>query len=240
MSNTATHRSWLGYAGLGWALSYVPIHVYWALGGLTPSIGITESGRDLRAANWGAVLVILGGGLVCLALEQRWGQILPRALRHGAAWIGGVFGILHALAFCTVTALRLAGYLGYPGDSRFTMAQMRHYDWANLLYFEPWFAIMGALLIACSLRARRRRRTDTEPAAPAWIGRVRWLAPQRAHSAMWRRAGTTLTLIGLFAVVWGVFTFDPATFAGYGPALMAAGLLTLLAHTAASRTKHTR
>ena len=31
----------LGYLGLGWALAYIPVHVYWALGGLSTPIGIT-------------------------------------------------------------------------------------------------------------------------------------------------------------------------------------------------------
>lgn len=31
----------LGLLGLGWALAYVPVHVYWALGGLSAAVGIT-------------------------------------------------------------------------------------------------------------------------------------------------------------------------------------------------------
>jgi hypothetical protein len=114
-------RRWLGYAGFWWALSYLPVHIYWALGGLTASIGITTSGHDFRTANWGASLVILGAGLTCLALVQRWGQLLPRALLHGTAWVGGVLGIVHSLAFGTVEALRLAGIAGYPDHTGVTL-----------------------------------------------------------------------------------------------------------------------
>lgn len=274
-------RRWVAYAGFGWAISYLPIHIYWALGGLTPAIGITTSSQNMRAANWGASLVILGAGLISLSLAQRWGEILPRPLRHGAAWIGGVFGILHGLAFSVAGTLRLAGVIEYPANTDLTLAQAHAYDWANLLYFEPWFAIMGLLLIGGSLYARR---DGASPPVPAWMRRAGWarpvaittlglaslahlvwasgadvLIPARAgdlpprlvefgpfnaavavllavlagvvagrRPAGRRYGGTALTLAGLFAVVWGVFTFDPWTFAGYGPALMAIGLLTLL------------
>jgi hypothetical protein len=292
-------RRWLGYAGFGWALSNIPIHIYWALGGLTTSIGITTSGHDFRIANWGASLVILGAGLTCLALVQRWGEVLPRALLHGTAWVGGVLGIVHSLAFGTGEVLRLAGIVSYPDRTDFTLRQLQNFDWANLLYFEPWFAVMGVLLIGSSLSARRRARAaaaDTGSSSRMWTRRVGWarpvsvavlgiaallhlawasgaglLIPARAGDAAprlvelgqigsyrladsvaaallaalalavargwpvgWRLGGTTLTLAGLFTVIWGVYTFDPWTFAGYGPALIAAGLLTLFARIASS------
>jgi hypothetical protein len=58
------------------------------------------------------------------------------------------------------------------------------------------------------------------------------VAVARGWPSGWRRGGTALTLAGLVTVIWGVFTFDPWTFAGYGPVLMAAGLLTLFARIA--------
>jgi hypothetical protein len=286
-------RPWAGYIGFAWALSYIPIHVYWALGGLTPAIGITTGGPNFRAANWGACLVILGAGLVGLSLVRPWGEVLPRAVRHGAAWVGAVFGILHALAFCTVSALRLASVIAYPESADFTSRQMHAYDWSNLLYFEPWFGIMGVLLILTSRYARRHGAAGRrEPVA--WMRRATWARPAsitalglgialhllwafgvlvpartgdvvprlvsygvfdvaaailltalavaiaRRRSTAWRRGGTALTLAGLLTVVWGVFTFDPWTFAAYGPALMAAGLLALLAHIASGSSRSVR
>lgn len=58
------------------------------------------------------------------------------------------------------------------------------------------------------------------------------VAVARSWPAGWRLGGTVLTLAGLSTVIWGVFTFDPWTFAGYVPALMAVGLLTLFARIA--------
>ena len=42
------------------------------------------------------------------------------------------------------------------------------------------------------------------------------------------RFGTGLSLTGIAVVVWGVFTFHPWVFAGWGPAVLAAGLAILI------------
>ncbi|PZS35905.1 MAG: hypothetical protein DLM58_02880 [Pseudonocardiales bacterium] len=204
-----SHRT-LGYLGLAWALSYVPIHVYWALGGLATSFGIVDMQPGWAAANWGACVVIVGAGLTCLSLEQRWGQLLPHAVRYGTAWVGGVFGLTHWLLFTVVAVLRLSGMIDYS-TGRSTVAQQRAFDWANLGYFELWFGVMGVLLILCAQRSRaRQRRVEHVPIS------------------LWGRVGTALTLAGLATVVLGVFTFDPWAFVGYGPALLGLGLLTLI------------
>jgi hypothetical protein len=171
------YKPWIGYAGFFWALSYIPIHVYWALGGLTPAIGLTTSDHDARMANWGASVVILGAGLTSLALVQRWGTVLPAVLLRGTAWVGAVFGLLHFLAFSAASALRLVGVVGYPHDAELTPQEMDTYDIANLLYFELWFGIMGLLLIA-GLRQDQRRHDPSAapgvPSLPAWVPRARW------------------------------------------------------------------
>lgn len=90
------HVRRLGLFGLVWALGYVPIHVYWAMGGRSAWIGITDPDPDWRVANWGACVVLLGAGLTCLALTESWGASMPAGLRRGAAWIGGVIGLAAA------------------------------------------------------------------------------------------------------------------------------------------------
>jgi hypothetical protein len=199
--------------GFAWALGYLPIHVYWALGGLSTPIGITGHQSGFRIANWGACIVITGAGLTCLALTRRWGDVLPPALRRGTAWTGGVFALAHWTLYSTYCSLRVAGAVGYPTDGRLNESQMRHFDWANLGYFELWFAIMGVLLIACARRDKTRQvlsgTTPRRPSAPA-------------------RVGTALTLAGIGTVVWGVFTFAPWIFVVVGPALVAAGLAILI------------
>ncbi|MEO6880393.1 MAG: hypothetical protein ABI181_05480 [Mycobacteriaceae bacterium] len=201
----------LGLLGLGWAFTYVPIHVYWALGGLSPAIGITGQQEQFQVANAGACVVIVGAGLTCLALTQRWGAALAGGLLRGTAWVGGVLGLAHWALFTGFCALRLAGTIAYPGGGAVSTQQLRSYDWANLSYFELWFGVMGMLLIGCARRTpTRSRRTDQQRATPA------------------RRLGTGVSLAGVAVVVWGVFTFDPWVFAIWGPALLTAGLGTLV------------
>jgi hypothetical protein len=205
----------LGNLGLAWALGYVPIHVYWALGGRSTAIGITGAQSGFRTANWGACVVIVGAGLTCLALTRRWGVVLPPALRRGTAWTGGVFALAHWTLYSTYCGLRLAGAVGYPTDADLTENQMRHFDWANLGYFELWFAVMGVLLIAC---ARRDKALQV-------------LRGGRARPSVAVRVGTALALAGIATVIWGVFTFSPWIFAVCGPAVLATGLAVLILTT---------
>jgi len=202
----------LGYLAAGWAASYIPVHVYWALGGHSSPIGITGDEPAFRTANWGASLVIAGAGLTGLSLTQPWGAWLSAGLRRGAAWIGGVLGLAHWLVFTVASALRLVGVVGYPGDGDPSAEQLRHFDWANLGYFELWFGVMGVLLIACA-----RRNRDVEPVH----------RHNRAPGAS--RLADALTLAGIATVVGGVFMFQPWVFAAGGPALLAAGVLVSIA-----------
>ena len=207
----STHT--LGTLGLAWALGYVPIHLYWALGGLSTPIGVTGHQSGFRMANWGACLLIAGAGLTCLALTRRWGAVLPAALRRGVAWTGGVFALAHWALYSTFCGLRVAGVIGYPTDASLTERQMRHFDWANLGYFELWFAVMGVLLIACARRdkALQLLRGPTG----------------RARTSVAVRVGTALSLAGIATLIWGVFTFAPWIFAVSGPAVLATGLAIL-------------
>lgn len=204
----------LGRVGFAWALAYIPIHVYWALGGLSNSIGITGDRPGFRTANWGACVVIMGAGLTCLALTRPWGAALPAGLRRGTAWVGGMFGLAHWVLYTTYCALRLAGVVGYPTNGDLTEAQLRNFDWANLGYFELWFGVMGVLLIAC---ARRDKTLE-----------MLRLGPGRRRSPWQARFGTTLSLAGIAVVVWGVFTFNAWVFAAGGPVVLACGLAVLI------------
>jgi hypothetical protein len=213
----------LGRLGFAWALGYVPIHVYWALGGLSTPIGITGHQSGFRMANWGACVVIAGAGLTCLALTRRWGAVVPPALRRGVAWAGAAFALAHWALYSAFCGLRLAGAVGYPTDGRLTEPQMRHFDWANLGYFELWFAVMGVLLIAC---ARRDKALQVLRGPTV-----------RARSSVAAQGGTALTLAGIATVVWGVFTFAPWIFAVCGPALLATGLAILTVTTPQRRSR---
>ncbi|WP_163573668.1 hypothetical protein [Fodinicola feengrottensis] len=79
---TSTKR-WSGYAGLVWALAYIPIHIYWAFGGSAAFLGLARTNADFQIANWGASVVLLGAGLTAFALVRPWGRLLPR---WGGCW----------------------------------------------------------------------------------------------------------------------------------------------------------
>jgi hypothetical protein len=211
----ATRR--LGYVAAAWAATYVPIHVYWALGGTSTPLGITGERPGFQAANWGASLVIAGAGLTCLSLTSPWGARLPVGLRRGLAWVGGVAGLVHWLLYTVASTLRLTGVVGYPADGGVTAAQLRRFDWVNVGYFELWFGVMGVLLLACVRRNRVLEPSERHGA----------LAPGERHR---RRPGATgvataLMLAGAATVLIGVFTFQPWVFAAWGPALLAGGAL---------------
>lgn len=198
-------RPWVAYAGAAWAASYLPVHLFWASGGTWSTIGIDTVTTDFALANVAACIVIAGAGLTCLSLVRRWGTLLPGWLRHGTAWFGAVFGLLHAAVFGALAVMRLVGD-HYPTGGSVSAAQLRAYDIANLAYFEPWFAVMGALLIATSLYGRRHR-----------------LAVSAAHGA-YPLVASALLLAGVVASVIGTYTFQLWLFGGAAPALLLAGL----------------
>jgi hypothetical protein len=204
MTKEKKSSRWAGYAGLVWALAYIPLHIYWALGGSAAFLGMSGTNTDFQIANWGASIVLLGAGLTALALVRPWGRLLPRWGLVGVAWIGAAAGILHAVAFCAIAVLRLTGVMTVPGYTE----QFRNADLWNLAVFEPWFLLMGVFLAIAAIQHVRLFRGQPKPAG----GPV-----PRAVSA-------ALTLGGVVVVLWGVYTFSVWTFLLYGPVIMAAGL----------------
>lgn len=137
----------LGTIGACWAIAYVPIHVFWALGGTLAPFGIADPGPDWALANWAACVLIVGAGLICLSLTRRWGAVLPCVLRRRTALAAGGLALAHWAVFTVQLAVTGPDLWG----------------WWNLLVFEPWFAVMGVLLFACA----RRAETDDVPVSRA-------------------------------------------------------------------------
>ncbi|MGH3502485.1 MAG: hypothetical protein ACRDQA_16585 [Nocardioidaceae bacterium] len=209
-STPAPRRPWVAYAGVAWAMSYLPVHLYWAAGGTWSAIGIHAISTRFALANIAACIVIAGAGLTCLSLVQRWGSLLPGWVRHGAAWFGAIFALLHALAFSAMAVARLIG-AQYPVGGAASAAELRAYDVANLVYFEPWFAVMGVLLIVSSLFGRRHRLAVSAGRSTASL------------------IASALLLAGVVASVGGTFAFQVWLFGGVGPALLLAGLTVMVA-----------
>lgn len=224
---TASHgtfrwnRPWVAHAGVVWAASYLPVHLYWAAGGTWSAIGIDTVSTRFALANIAACIVIAGAGLTCLSLVQRWGSLLPGWLRHGTAWFGALFGLLHAAVFGAAAVMRLVADQ-YPTGGAVSAAELHAYDIANLAYFEPWFAVMGALLIASSLYGRRHR-----------------LAVSDTHGA-YPLVASALLLAGVVASVVGTYAFQFWLFGGVGPALLLAGVGVMIAARGRGRREATR
>lgn len=216
-STPASRRPWVAYAGVAWAASYLPVHLYWAVGGTWSAIGIHAVSTRFALANVAACIVIAGAGLTCLSLVQRWGSLLPGWVRHGTAWFGGVFALLHAVVFGAMAVARLVGALPYPTPGAVSTAELHAYDVANLVYFEPWFAIMGALLIASSRFGRRHR-----------------LAISAGHGVA-SLVASALLLAGVVASVVGTYMFQVWLFGVVGPALLLAGLAVMVADSRGER-----
>src|SRR5882762_1575083 len=132
MTSEKKTRVWGGWAGLVWALAYIPVHVYWALGGSAAFLGLAKTNANFQIANWGASVVLLGAGLTTLALVRPWGRLLPRWGLLGVAWVGAAAGILHFAAFSGEALLRVTGWVTFPGYTE----RLRVADLWNLAVFE--------------------------------------------------------------------------------------------------------
>ena len=85
------------WAAEGWAVVFVAVHGYWALGGRlgfgdqAAAIPMTTS----SLAGWVFTIVVaamfIAGLAVPLALVQRWGRRVPRRLLLGLMWAGALF-----------------------------------------------------------------------------------------------------------------------------------------------------
>lgn len=198
----------LGWIGAGWALSYLPIHLYWAAGGTSAAIGIVAGLPSFARANIAACVVILGAGATCLSLVQPWGALLPYGLRHVMAQVGGVLAIAHAVLYGGYSLVQLAGGVTVPSGSSLHAGQLQGFYLANVGYFEPWFLVMGGLLVACSVAGRRGALARS---------------PERSG-----RLVAVLLATGVLVTTIGVFAFWVWAFAVLGPVLLTLGLALLV------------
>jgi hypothetical protein len=151
-----------GAWGLGLAVFYaVFVRFYQAAGG---RIGlpeqITNAGR-FHLASYLAGLLILVGGAACVVLTRRWTPALPRPLVLvtvvAPVVTGGVFALAHGVAGVVMNVLDLTGVitLDKPLLADPTPAVRAADAWWNILFYQPWFAAMGACLLLCALAYAR-------------------------------------------------------------------------------------
>lgn len=144
--------AWFAYAACAWAFAFAAMSFYWAAGGtagadtLGPAVTDPALARDpgFVALLWGTGALKLAGGLMALALVQRWGRIMPRWLLLTATWGGGLFMLVYAGLNLGVRGLMAVGVLRTPDSMRTAAAQ-----W-HLLLWDPWWLLGGILFVAAS------------------------------------------------------------------------------------------
>ena len=198
-------RNWAGVAGCGWAIAYIPIHLYWAVTASSWPFGeLPEwlTAEEWRRANWGACVAIAAASLVCLALAQPWGRSFPRPVLGGLAWAGAVFALLHWVVLSAATALKVLGV---------SEGTVTSFDRWNLFVFEPWFLGMGLLLAVAAMNDRPGHQGGATPTRRARPGPGLVL--------------TALVVGGSVVVLLGVMTFEIWLYAVVGPVIVGLGLV---------------
>ncbi|WP_234705710.1 DUF3995 domain-containing protein [Bacillus mycoides] len=145
---------WAGYATCIWSLLYIPIHVYWAFGGMAWMPGVWKDEAMWEAVNWGASVVLLAAAIFALLLVHPWGQKIPRYLMLTMGWFACILPITHAVYGYVTKGLLLAGiiHLEFFDFSAWATVNVEYLILTDLLLFEPWFLIAGILFGLATLQ----------------------------------------------------------------------------------------
>ncbi|MCG7346284.1 DUF3995 domain-containing protein [Sporosarcina sp. ACRSL] len=151
---------WAGYAACIWSLLYIPIHIYWAFGGMALMPGVLQDEAMWEAVNWGASVMLLVAALLALSLVHPWGKSIPRGLLLVMGWTACIVPFLHAVYGYVTKGLLLAGIIRSEFFDFSVWATVNFEKWilTDLLLFEPWFLIAGILFGLASLHYQRETR----------------------------------------------------------------------------------
>jgi hypothetical protein len=152
---------WIAYTAAGVGFAFAVPNLYWGLGGTR---GLATLGGEIErraregdevilALNWVSVVLKVLGGLLALALVERWGRRLPRRGIRAAAWIGAGVLVVYGAAQTTAVLMAFLGIVepeDHPGDS---VLRWRLFVW------EPWFLVWGLLLAVATWLSSPRQRT---------------------------------------------------------------------------------
>jgi hypothetical protein len=132
----------------GWA-AYAVVHLYWALGGTAGlprgmSVGMNPA---LFAIDVLAVPLCVGGALLALSLVRPWGRLFPRRLLLAGAWAVCALLVVHSVPTLVGDGLVAAGLRN---------GALSSLERWNLLVYEPWFFVGGALYGAAAWGSGRR------------------------------------------------------------------------------------
>lgn len=148
---------WPGYVGCLLAFMYaVFVRFYEAAGGRIDLSGQANDPESFYMASYIAGVVIMLCGFALLALIKPWGKVMPkwvpliggrkihRLILLIPTLIGTAFLIAHGVGGMITKAMLLAGVItiNFPG---WTVVDVHSLAIWDLLFYEPWFVIMGIL-----------------------------------------------------------------------------------------------
>jgi hypothetical protein len=148
--------AWTGYAAFAWAVAYaLGVRLYQGLGGTVGLAGTFEDPVGMRQASLAAAGGILLIGVGSLALVRPWGRRLPRWLVIAPALAGSAYAASHALTAYLTKPLHALGVIELQFRGWATRDEAAQFAW-DLLFYEPWFLGLGALVTLGALHHHRR------------------------------------------------------------------------------------
>jgi hypothetical protein len=150
---------WPGYVGCIWALIYaVFVRFYEAAGGITESYGQLKDPEPFQMVSYFAGVLIMFCGFVLLGLVKPWGKVVPswvplfggRKIHRLIILVPTLFCtaylIAHGVAGMITKVLFLAGAITINVQTHnWIVIDMHSLALWDLLFYEPWFLIMGIL-----------------------------------------------------------------------------------------------
>jgi hypothetical protein len=148
--------AWTAYAASALAIGYaLGVRGYHAAGGTVGIAGTLQDPEGLKRASALAGIFLLLVGIGALALVRPWGLRLPRRLVIVPALIGSVFAMAHALTAYVTKSLDLVDVVDLHYRGWKTLDEGKLVAW-DLLFYEPWFLALGALVTAGTIHHHRR------------------------------------------------------------------------------------
>jgi hypothetical protein len=148
--------AWAGYAACGWAIAYaVGVRGYQGLGGTVGLSGTFSDPAGMRQASLTAGAFLLLVGIGALGLVRPWGLRLPRWLVLVPAIAGSSFAMAHALTAYITKPLHALDIVHLQFEGWAQRNETSQFLW-DLLFYEPWFLLLGILVTLASVHHFRR------------------------------------------------------------------------------------
>jgi hypothetical protein len=148
--------AWAGYAAFAWAIAYaLGVRLYQGLGGTAGIAGTYADPEAMRRASLIAGAVIFAVGVGALAFVRPWGLRLPRWLVIVPALVGSAYSMAHALTAYITKPLDALGVVELQFRGWAERHERAQFLW-DLLFYEPWFLLLGVFVTLGAIHHHRR------------------------------------------------------------------------------------